>query len=89
MKLLSLRRRAEQGFIDAMYEYGLAVDDPAERRKWLRAAADLGYIPAMYEYALVAEAPGLKLRAHPKTCPEGESSLDGTPAGEGFRMGSY
>ena len=45
-KIASLRERAEVGEIDAMYEYGLTVDDPGERRKWLTKAAEFGYEPA-------------------------------------------
>ena len=30
-KIASLRQRAEVGEIDAMYEYGLTVDDPGEK----------------------------------------------------------
>jgi TPR repeat protein len=45
-KLKWLKAAAEDGYIPAMYEYGLTVDDPGERRKWLTKAAEFGYEPA-------------------------------------------
>lgn len=50
-KLKYLKEAADEGYIPAMYDYGIEAEDKTERMKYLKMAADNGYIPAKYEYA--------------------------------------
>jgi hypothetical protein len=42
-----LKKNAEQGDIEAMFEYGLALKDWDEQIRWIRAAAEKGHVKAM------------------------------------------
>jgi TPR repeat protein len=43
-----LQNAAHEGYVPAMYDYGLCCDDPKRRAYWLRMAAERGHLRAMY-----------------------------------------
>ena len=43
-----LQNAAHEGYVPAMYDYGLCCDDPKQRAYWLKMAADKGHLRAMY-----------------------------------------
>lgn len=48
-----LQEAADDGYIPAMFDYAMGLDDLDEKKKYLKLAADNGYIPAKQEYALL------------------------------------
>ena len=54
-KLRYLKEAADDGYIPAMFDYGMELDDLHEKKHYLKMAADNGYIPAMHEYALLLD----------------------------------
>ena len=43
-----LRNAAYEGYVPAMYDYGMGCTDPRQKEHWLRMAAVEGHLPAMY-----------------------------------------
>jgi len=46
-----LKERADNGNMEAIFEYALEAKSSDEKKKYLKNAADLGHIPAMYAYS--------------------------------------
>ena len=43
-----LREAAQEGYTPVIYDYGLAFDDPGQRKHWLVMAAEEGNVCASY-----------------------------------------